>query len=382
VLDSVGDELQWFNQHAPTFKDSSIFLIQGQPSFHYTLFLRCPHDVTDGVGILQLVNQLFDCASRAYDQGDKYATPEWGSEGVNLSPCLRVAANIQALSDSQSKRLADIQSKNGALYNHPGLLALPTRSVPVPSTPRRRERLSFTIPKLATEQILQRAKSISPGVSVTHVFMAALAIALSEVQPQEENPQFFRYVNHIMINLRPYLNRPYDGPDHAAATYHTISAQALGIDVVVPGSSPSEKSENKENRLSQIAIRVRDFYKLIRPDQLSTVATHDQIGFAPSIFKIFTPASGVDPHAVSEPIFSAISLSSIGNISSIVATKYWPLELENVWAASEPIGAAVALFLGTWDEKIELSAVFDNRYHEADYIESFLRRIVNCVGTV
>lgn len=380
TVDVDGDACQWFNEEAPAFEDPTVFFVrqkQGKERLRQTLYLRCPHDITDGVGILHLVEQLFDYASQAYKQGCKYVMPDWGSESVNLSPCLRLAAHIpETLSEAQSKRLEEIQAANSTVYNHSGLLSLPSSSSRT-SGPGKRERRQVLISRAITQKILKGCKSIAPGVSVTHVFMSALALVLSELQPRREESYPVRYVNHSMINLRPSCCKPYDSSDHAAAAYHTISAQALGIDLMVAGYSVGEKTAMDEKRLLQIAINVRDFYKSIRP--IASAESHEQVVLAPFIFEKLTPPVGMDCHDVSEPFFCPVPLSSIGNISSIVSKVHDPFELERVWAASEPIGAAVAVFLGTWNGEIELAGVFDNRYHDTEYVQMFLGRIVNCV---
>ncbi|KAF7594125.1 hypothetical protein BBP40_010124 [Aspergillus hancockii] len=250
---------QWFNDSAPTFEVSIIFLVRSTQGdkLHQTIFLRWLHDITDGVGILQLVDKLFKHAASAYEQGAQYALPKWGKEHKRLSPCLRIAAKIpEPLPEAQTKRYEEIQIQNGAVYQHPGFLNLPSSSACVICTRSRTQCVSCWVPKASTEQILRKCKAFAPGISVTNVFMAALALALSELQPRKKDPDPVRYVNHSMINLRPYCHHPYDSPEYAATPYHTISAQALGIDLVVPGSSDETKNTHVGNELSRIATEV------------------------------------------------------------------------------------------------------------------------------
>lgn len=382
VVDTDVGPLEWFNNNAAAaLKTATAFLVRskGQDSDRHTIFLRCPHDVSDGVGVLQLVNQLFDQAARAFEEGDGYSLPKWGKEHENLSPCIRIAAKIpDELSEAQTERLEKIQTQNGTIYKHQGLLALPSSST---HSGRVKDgklvRISHTVPKDLTLEILRACKDVASGVSVTHAFMSALAMALSEVQPQKENSFPVRYVNHSMINLRPYCREPYSSPAHAAAAYHTISTQALGIDLVVPGSS-DQTTGDRAAEMRKILPQVQHFFNDIRP--VPSEEIHEQVAFTPSTFKSFTSPSGVDPHDVSEPPFCPVALSSIGNVSSMVQQKHGRFELTNVWAASEPMGAGVALFLGSWDGQLELSGVFDTRYHESSYVESFLERILSCVN--
>ncbi|RSL51074.1 hypothetical protein CEP54_011600 [Fusarium duplospermum] len=381
VVDTNVGPLEWFNDNtAAAFETTILFFVrsQGQDSYRQAIFLRCPHDVSDGVGVLQLVNQLFDYATLAFNQGEEYSLPTWGKEHENLSPCIRVAAEIpDTLSKAQTKRLEEIQTRNATVYKHQGLLALAASSTLADGVrDGKLMRLSHPVSKDLTSKILRGCKDVASGVSVTHVFMSALAMALSEVQPRKEDPYPVRYVNHSMINLRPYCREPYNTRAHAAAAYHTISTQALGIDLVVPGSS-DQTTRDHATEMRRVLPQVQQFFNDIRP--VPSEEIHEQVAFAPSAFKSFTSQSGVDPHTVSEPPFCPVALSSIGNVSSMVQQRHGPFELTNVWAASEPMGAGVALFLGSWDGQLELSSVFDTRYHESSYIRSFLERILRCV---
>ncbi|KAI1383852.1 uncharacterized protein F4822DRAFT_417837 [Hypoxylon trugodes] len=378
VVDTKLHPSQWFNEESLSFGISTLFLVRSRhpDKYHQSIFLRCPHDITDGIGILQLVDQLVSYAARAYEQGVTYTAPTWGDEYSRLSPCLRVAATIpDSLSEAQTERFKEIQTENLGTYTHPNLLGLPPSSTTTSILQSRRQRLAVVVPKVTSQQITRNSKAIAPGVSVTHVFMSALAIALSELQPPKEESHTVRYVNHSMINLRPYCSDSYSTPEHAGAAYHTVSAQALGIDLVVPPLATCGVIEGNVDQLPRITTDVRDFFKRIRPIS----STDEQVTLAPLMFKSLTPSPGSDPHMTSSPPFCPVPLSSIGNVASVVSPRYGSFKIMDVWASSEPIGAGVAVFLGTWDGEIQLSGVFDTRYHDANYIHKFLERIVNCV---
>lgn len=374
VVDADGSADRWCHENSTISEFATLLLVRsdGEGEAGGRVFLQCPHDVTDGVGALQLINQLFEQAALAYEQGGDHALPEWGRETARLSPCLRIAVDIPAsLSGEQVAQFQEIQAQNTALYSHPCLLSLPSSSE---SSQGRIQRRVVSVTKETTDNILGRCKLIGPGVTVTNMFTAALAVALAELQPQKEERYPVRYVNHSMINLRPFCRAPYDSRDHAAAAYHTVSAQALGIDLFVPGSN----EEKPDDMTPSVARSVRDFYQSIRPNA-GAEEPHEQVVFAPSVFKAITPPSGVNPHAVSSPPFCPVPLSSLGRIDTMVTKSHGPFNLTSVSAFSEPIGAGVALFLGSWDGKMELSSLFNSQYHDPLYVEEFLRCIMNCV---
>ncbi|KAJ4015535.1 hypothetical protein NW752_006995 [Fusarium irregulare] len=374
TIDSSQSALEWLNNDAPDFELPTVYLVKStHDAPGQTVFLRCPHDITDGVGVLQLINQLFNQASLVYGQSTDYAYPFPDDElDTRLSPSLRVAGSIpDSLSDTQMQRFKEIQSENGKVYNHPALLSLPPSSS---SNADQVQRVAVSIPKDDSNQILANCKAIEPGVSVTHVFTSALAMALCEIQPRRQDSYPVRYVNHAMINLRPYCVQPYNGPDHAAAAFHTVSAQALGIDLDVPALADDD--EYRPSQLPLVATQVRDFYNQVKP---IPGQAYEQISLAPQTFKALSPPPGSDPYAGSNPPFCPVALSSIGNIASIVEIASDVFELTDIWAASQPIGAGVATFLGCWDGKIKLSGVFNRQYHDRNHIEKFLKSIVGHV---
>ncbi|SCO91702.1 uncharacterized protein FRV6_15830 [Fusarium oxysporum] len=370
--------LEWFNDDAPVFTVPSVYIIQSKgDASHQTLFLRCPHDITDGIGILQLLDQLFTQAAQFYTQSAKYEYPLPDEDlEARLSPCLRIAASIPGpLSDEQVQRFQEISTKNGEMYNHPGLMSLPPTSSPDIKAELKAKRIAVSIPKGISSQILAGCKTVGSGASLTHVFVSALAMALAEFQPRKQEAYTVRYVDRPMLNLRPFCKEPYSSPDHAGAPYHAVCAYALGIDLEVPGLAVDKDVASKT--LSQVTAEVRDFYSQHKP--ILSEDVHEQVLFAPLTFRSQFPPPGADPWSVSDPPFCPVSLSSIGNLSSVVDAFNEVFELTNVWVASQSIITGVAVFLGSWDGDIELSSVFNTQFHGEEYVQKFLECILKHV---
>ncbi|KIL94135.1 hypothetical protein FAVG1_02697 [Fusarium avenaceum] len=381
VVTTDQSPMHWFNNEAPLFDVPTLYVILSkQEASSYTLFLRCPHDVTDGVGIIHLIGQLIDQSAVAYEDSSEYlyALPDKDLH-FRLSPSLRVAASIpDVLSETQMQKWDDIQSKNGEMYGHSGLLSLPPspssyKSHDGPMTP---EHIAIILSDTVSKRIFTDCKAIAPGVNVTHVFTSALALALKDFQPRKQDSYPVRYVGRAMINLRPYCNPPYNSPDHVAASYHAVSAQALGIDLEVPGLTDDDGSGPA--LFSQVAVQVRDSFSQLKSEPSEGV--HEQVLMAPLAFKGLYPPPGSDPHIVSDPPFCPVSMSSIGNLSTIVQRSNEVFEVTKVWAASQSIAAGVAVFLQTWEGRIELSSVFNPQYHNEGYVLNFLEAILGRVS--
>ncbi|CEI70607.1 hypothetical protein FVEN_g903 [Fusarium venenatum] len=374
IINTNKSALSWFNDEAPSFNLPTVYMAKSGLDAHQTVVLRCPHDITDGVGVLQLLGQLFKHASSFYKQanGFRYPLPDIDLR-KRLSPSLRVAASIpDLLSEDQTKRFQELQTTNGSVYNHPCWLNLPPSASNDSASVMKRIAISSS--QSLSSEILAGCKNIAPGVSLTHVFTASLTMALRELQPRQEQAYTTRYIGRSMINIHPYCLQPFNSPDHAAAAYHAVSAQALGIDVKIPSSADDG---TKVDTLSELAIKVRDFYQQIKPNLSND--TYEQALFAPQVFQTLFPPPGVDPWAVQKTPFCPVSLSSIGNLSTIVGSSDSIFELSKVWAASQPINAGVVVFLGSWDGQIELSSVFNTQYHNEEYMERFITKILTHV---
>ncbi|KAF4953518.1 hypothetical protein FGADI_5852 [Fusarium gaditjirri] len=378
VINTNKSALEWFNDDAPVFTVPAVYIVQSKGDANLqTLFLRCPHDITDGVGILQLLNQLVTQSAQFYTQAECYSYPLPDEDlGARLSPCLRAAAFIpDPLSEAQVQRFNEISTKNGEIYNHPGLMSLPPTSSPGNKAELKAKRIAVSVPRGISAQILAGCKTVDSGVSLTQVFVSALAMTLAEFQPRKQEAYTVRYVDRPMLNLRPFCKEPYSGPDHAGASYHAICAHALGIDLEVPGLAAEEDVVTKT--LPQVATEVRDFYNKHKPILSENI--HEQVLFAPLTFRSQFPPLGADPWSVSDPPFCPVSLSSIGNLSSVVAASNEMMEVTNVWVASQSIITGVAIFLGSWDGEIELSSVFNLQFLSEEYIQRFLECILDQV---
>lgn len=252
------------------------------------------------------------------------------------------------------------------------IFAVPTSS-PGTKPEFKAKRIAVSVPKGISAQILAGCQNLGSGATLTHVFVSALAMALAEFQPRKQETYTVHYVDRPMLNLKPFCKDPYSSPDHAGATYHAVCAHALGVDLEVPGLAAGKDVATKA--LPKIALDVRDFYNKHKPTLLEDI--HEQALFVPLTFKSQFPQPGTDPWSISDPPFCTVSLSSIGNLSSVVATSSETFELTNVWVTSESIITGVAIFLGSWNGEIELSSVLNSQFHREEHMQKVLECILN-----
>ncbi|KAI1044122.1 hypothetical protein LB505_010505 [Fusarium chuoi] len=220
------------------------------------------------------------------------------------------------------------------------IFAVPTSS-PGTKPEFKAKRIAVSVPKGIFAQILAGCQNLGSGVTLTRVFVSALAMDLAEFQPRKQETYTVRYVDRPMLNLKPFCKDPYRSPDHAGATYHAVCAHALGFDFEVPGLAAEKDVATKA--LPKIALDVRDFYNKHKPNLLEEI--HEQVLFAPLTFISQFPPSGGDPWCISNPPFCPVSLSSIGNLSSVMTASSESFDLTNVWS---PANQSLLVSQSSW----------------------------------
>ncbi|KAH6984424.1 hypothetical protein BKA56DRAFT_580984 [Ilyonectria sp. MPI-CAGE-AT-0026] len=394
MLESDMTGIEWLNDDPILFQRSTLFILRpsttdtaGNGHLKRTLLLRCPHEITDGIGILHLLQQLLAHAAKAYELEDAYVMPVFGNEAKNLSPPLRTAASLPQSPTAEQLRYFDaIKKKNASLQTDMPLLGLPLSAEK--GTAGKRQYLPLSLSNSLSAQVLSECKA--RGVSVTHAFSAALILALRDMQPRSDQELPMRYFNQTLINLRNACRPPFNTGAYAAAVYHMLSVEGISVDVVVPAFGAEQERETRMKEFAAVTDQVRDFFASARG--LESVSLSDLIAVSPPVWASITPSS---KRAVKEassqaetelnsprqddnapPPFSSVSLSSIGSINSIITPMHGALLVSDAWAAAESMGPGVGLFLGTWEGKPTIVASFDSTWHNTRYMERFLGRIL------
>lgn len=100
---------------------------------------------------------------------------------------------------------------------------------------------------------------------MTHVYHAAIAMAVRDAQKRRCEPRSVRYINYSLINERGHCIPPYSTPAHAISTYHSVSGQSLVINIEVLAASASQKdSQQQKDEFRNIIQQIKTFYTEIR----------------------------------------------------------------------------------------------------------------------
>ncbi|KDN60508.1 hypothetical protein CSUB01_06095 [Colletotrichum sublineola] len=367
---------EWANTQPPAPKIPTLFVLS--PPSHDAgiirrdLVFRSPHDIIDGVGTLILLRNLVTHASETFSEGDAYTPPVLdGFEAANLSPPYRVAANVPVtLTGDQEKRLADMGAQKAAAMNATDIQVLDMPYRHGASLPGRHQRVARTLTKEQTALLTAACKAAD--ATVTHVFHAAIALVLRDIQERGPEAKRVRYVTYILLNERASCRAPFDSHRHPAALYHSLSGQSLVVDMDLPAADDDQASDGEFQRVVQV---MKDFYHGIRNDE-------EHYALAPTIWAAATPDVPASPRPLPVPppkTHPSVSISSMGRIDSIITPKTGAIEAYDPWVTGEELGNGLGLFLGTFRGELCLSAAYNDAWHTASDILDFLKRCEDVV---
>ncbi|KAF9769349.1 hypothetical protein IL306_013249 [Fusarium sp. DS 682] len=369
---------EWANSDPPAPKTPTMFVLHlptentsdGSLMIRRDLVFRSPHDIIDGIGTLMMLDNFISLAAEAYEKGDVYEPPAFdGSEVSNLSPSYRVAAQIpQTLNQTQLDRLDQMAAQKATAASDPSveILALPyQQGNPMPG---RHQRLALTLTKGETQQLLVACKQA--GATPTHVFHAAAAIVVRDLQDKPTETKKVRYINYILRNERSNCQEPYNTTQHPAAVYHSVSGQSLVVDMELHPASIKPGSESRKNEFLSILETVKDFYLTVKQDKEFYI-------LAPTMFSQATPALPFGPRPLPVPSPNArpsVSISSMGRTDAIVAPETGAFMAKDPWVTGEELGSGLGLFLGTFQGELCLSAAYNDAWHTEVDVQEYLER--------
>jgi hypothetical protein len=350
------------------------------------LILRSPHDIIDGIGTLYLLNNFAELASEALAKGDTFVVDNMNSQGeeeARLSPAYRIAADVpRDTSDLVMKRLKTPSYQAKAASN----LKNGAEPVGFPYTkgallPGKHQRVEIVLSQEETASIISASKKL--GATVTHVFHAAIAIVLRDMQEKTTDaPRNVRYVNYILRNERASCKPPYnDGKLHPAGVYHSVSSQTLVVDMTIkPESEISNVSEEKREAFLRALDIMRDHYQAVRDDKEHYALTPTI--FARGIPRLPTPTSEPENLPVPPPQeLAAVSISSMGRIDTIMPPRHGSIELFSPWVTGEELKNGIGTFLGTFRGELAFSAAYNDAWNDKEKIVTFLEDCLTVVKT-
>ena len=374
--------VEWANSDPPAPEVATIFSIAAPAAsstpleIRRDIVLRSPHDIIDGIGTLQLLNAFAHHVSEALDQGPRHDLPPFNlSEIARLSPPYRIAAAVpEQPTPQQAEKIVAIQTIQPESSSRVQTIGIPFKAGPL--LPGKHQRVAHVIPSSRTTKLLAALKSV--GATPTHAFHAAIPMVVrdlhSEANPSLEGKQV-QYVNYILRNERQSCRPPFNTPAHSSSVYHSISGGKLTVTMY---NSVPPTGEKRNQGFLRILDEIKSFYLAIRDDK-------DHYALAPYIWAKNTSElrypktndtaewKGLNP--VPKPNDKpSVSISSMGLIDRMVDAQVGRVRVDNPWVTGEELGTGLGLFLGTFKGVLELSAAYNDAWHDKEEVERFLTR--------
>lgn len=371
---------EWANSDPPAPKVATLFVLKPRltasgstdsNAARLDLVLRSPHEIVDGIGTLHMFNNLIRLVADAYESESSFKIPSFdGSEAKNLSPPFRVAANVPTeLTERQKQHLAEQNAHKAAASQDDGdtkVLGIPYQHGT--DAPGKHQRVALDFSERETASLIAACKSLK--ATVTHAFHAAIAMAVRDVQERQPQSQQVRYVNYILRNERKSCVDPYNTPKHAVSVYHSVSGRALTVDMKLPASGDATNPADRASEFRSIVEKIRHFYDAVRDDG-------DHYALSLPIWEAACPElpkSNAFPPVPPPKTKPSVSISSMGNVDAIIASKYGRIMVDKPWVTGEELGNGLGLFLGTFRSKMSLSAAYNDAWHNKDEVEDFVYR--------
>jgi hypothetical protein len=294
----------------------------------HELVLQSPHNRIDGIGCILLFNNLLSIL----------ASPrriEFGDEAKNLSPPLKVAAQLPPATEVQDAKF-DAQVQQW-LQSFPAVgLAVPSFEK-IPGATKIRH---FTLSKEETSHVLSARKN--HGLTTTHVVHAAAILAAKK---HGCHPDGKKYASFGLFSLREWCDTPFNTGKHANAVYSNVWPC-----VVTP------------TNLLDTAKELKTFYTTTKADQDVPAM------LGPGLMKLIPIFATTPPVPPSEPF-----ISSLGHIDSRIQKTYGSIEVQDFWLATNILTAQVMTYIWTFQGQLTVEASYNEEYHTDESIEHFLQ---------
>lgn len=373
---------EWANSDPPAPKIPTLFVLKphttASNAVRRDLVFRSPHEIVDGIGTLHMFNNLIRLVANAYEAKSSYKIPSFdGSESKNLSPPFRVAANVPTeMTERQKQHLSEQNAhKAAASQDHGDIKVLAVPYQQGNNAPGKHQRVALDFSERDTAALTAACRGLK--ATVTHAFHAAIAMAVRDVQERSSKPQQVRYVNYILRNERKSCVDPYNTPKHAVAVYHSVSGRALTVDMTLPATGDAVDPADRVSEFRSIIEKMRHFYEAVRDDA-------DHYALSLPIWEAGCPElpkSDASPPVPPPNPKPSASISSMGNVDAIIASKHGQIAVDKPWVTGEELGNGLGLFLGTFRSKMSLSAAYNDAWHNKAEVEDFVHRCRDIVLT-
>jgi hypothetical protein len=296
--------------------------------------------------VCMLLDRFFSILSMPSDV--KLEPFPWKDDLKKVSPSLEDAAGSAEIGTPEMESFAyDFIEDHHKNAVHAGGLPYDGDSKTPPGNP---SHFQLVLSQADTAVVVAACKG--QKISVTAAVHAALAETVFALSPENGASQ---YTTVMSVNMRPYLQPPYNTRDHACQTY-------------VAGMTPSVY---RASTFLEKGVALTTYYKNVYSEKLMQslrlIGRHHANA-------LFAPRPAVAPPP---KLPSSVSLSSLGIIENNIAGNY---DSGTVQVVDFKFGVSIMtrqmlLYVWTFRGQLHLSVNFNKAYHDLAQVRTFLMRI-------
>ncbi|KAA6409145.1 MAG: hypothetical protein FRX48_06698 [Lasallia pustulata] len=313
------------------------------PSSSEIAFLN-QHWRTDAIGTCMLLDRFFSILIQPQNLDSPLKRPELGK----ISPSLENAAGSPENGTPELKEFAQayIDNFHKKALNI-GSLLYKGDPATLPASTSHQE---VSLTKSSTSALIAACKS--RNISVSAAIHTALAHTVFSFAPPEDEP--FDYTTVVAVNMRAYLQPPYNTKTHACQTYVASITPTVQRNSNFPEAAVALTQEYKSWHSDKFMQSLRWIYKY-HADKL--FARHP-VGVPPP-----KPPSGV-------------TLSSLGIIEQYLTRDYGnAVYIDRFRFGVSMMTRQMLLYAWTFREQLTLSVSYNTAYYDISMAQEILSRI-------
>ncbi|KAI9653981.1 MAG: hypothetical protein M1821_006842 [Bathelium mastoideum] len=317
-----------------------------KPTVHYLpgsseIILYVSHKQIDAIGGLKLLSRLLELVAEPTD-------PAFGGEGRNLYPSFEALAGCPEQSTPDAEAVAKEAFSN---TSHLPSVGLPYKG-DMATLPGRPACEGITLAEKVSKALVRACKE--KGISVTAAVAAAVTMVSYELTPWPE-AKSRNLTPLVPLNLRPHLPVSEYNPADAVTSYTTGL-----LPTVPPGKTWSEYAASFNAQIRKVYSK--EFINALR-----------------AYGELWAPAFAMAPPPDIPPP-SDVCLSSLGIVDPHFQRVTGKIKIKSVRVEVQMLTRQVTLYLWTFDGQLNISACYNQAYHDVSTVQELLERYRDVLG--
>ncbi|KAJ9317335.1 hypothetical protein DTO271D3_2625 [Paecilomyces variotii] len=301
------------------------------------------HWRSDGVGTMMLLNALLELLARPDLPQDSWTALPWGQEVGSLPPSVEEAAAVPE--EPSSAQAAQGRKAFETFGLAAGAIGIPCLGDST-TIPRGTRCVCVTLSPQTTAAVVEAVRS--RDLSVTAAVHASIAAANFQLADPSQRDR--HYTSTIRFTLRPYMPKPYSGPEYASMLLTTGWMAQV---------SPVENWATHAQKYRQ---------------EYRTAISPEYLGGHREYARLLCDLLRNTPETEEKPP-SEVDISSIGVIEKWIRREYGTpnssIRVQQISVGLEMLTRQAVCFVWTFRDCLNLQIVYNEAFHAPEQMQAF-----------